>query len=88
MVLMLVQLKFGSEGCFPTNVDYSDGDYAVNEQVTVTMQVRYDNATHYEGDNDTFKRKNSSRKPSETVETGSHNRRITFILEVAPGMEF
>ena len=40
------------EGCFLTNVDYSDSDYATNEPVTVTMQVRYDNATHYQGDND------------------------------------
>jgi len=40
------------EGCFLTNVDYSDSDYSTNEPVTVTMQVRYDNATHYQGDND------------------------------------
>lgn len=40
------------EGCFFTNVDYSDSDYSTNEPVTVTMQVRYDNATHYQGDND------------------------------------
>jgi hypothetical protein len=40
------------EGCFLTNVDYSDGDYSTNDPVTVTMQVRYDNATHYQGDND------------------------------------
>ena len=40
------------EGCFLTNVDYSDSDYSANDPVTVTMQVRYDNATHYQGDND------------------------------------
>ena len=40
------------EGCFFTNVDYSDSDYSTNEPITVTMQVRYDNATHYQGDND------------------------------------
>lgn len=40
------------EGCFLTNVDYSDGDYSANDPVTITMTVRYDNATHYQGDND------------------------------------
>ena len=40
------------EGCFLTNVDYSDSDYSANDPVTVTMQVRYDNATHYQGSND------------------------------------
>ena len=39
------------EGCFLTNVDYSDSDYGTNEAVTVSMQIRYDNATHYQGDN-------------------------------------
>lgn len=40
------------EGCFLTNVDYSDSDYSANDPVQIVMQVRYDNATHYEGDND------------------------------------
>lgn len=40
------------EGCFLTNVDYSETDYTATDPVTVTMQVRYDNATHYQGDND------------------------------------
>jgi hypothetical protein len=40
------------EGCFLTNVDYSDGDYSANDPVQITMQIRYDNATHYQGDND------------------------------------
>jgi hypothetical protein len=40
------------EGCFLTNVDYSDSDYSANDPVTITLQVRYDNATHYQGDND------------------------------------
>lgn len=40
------------EGCFLTNVDYSDSDYSATDPVTITMQVRYDNATHYQGDND------------------------------------
>jgi len=37
------------EGCFLTNVDYSDSDYATNEPVTVSMTVRYDNAIHLKG---------------------------------------
>jgi len=40
------------EGCFLTNVDYSDSDYSANDPVQITMQIRYDNATHYEGSND------------------------------------
>jgi hypothetical protein len=40
------------EGCFLTNVDYSDSDYSANDPVQITMTVRYDNATHYQGDND------------------------------------
>ena len=40
------------EGCFLTNVDYSDSDYAANDPVQITLQVRYDNATHYQGSND------------------------------------
>jgi len=37
------------EGCFLTNVDYSDSDYSTNEPVQITMTVRYDNAIHYKG---------------------------------------
>jgi hypothetical protein len=40
------------EGCFLTNVDYSDQDYEGNEPVTISMTIRFDNATHFEGDND------------------------------------
>lgn len=40
------------EGCFLTNVDYSDSDYSASDPVQITLQVRYDNATHYQGDND------------------------------------
>jgi hypothetical protein len=40
------------EGCFLTNVDYSDSDYSANDPVQITLQIRYDNATHYQGDND------------------------------------
>ena len=37
------------EGCFPTNTDYSDADYAINEPVTVSLTIRYDNAIHEKG---------------------------------------
>ena len=39
------------EGCFLTNVDYSESDYSASDPVQITMTVRYDNATHYQGDN-------------------------------------
>jgi hypothetical protein len=38
------------EGCFLTNVDYSDADYSATDPVQIIMSVRYDNATQYEGD--------------------------------------
>lgn len=31
-------------GCFLTNVNYNDVDYNSNDPVTITMQIRYDNA--------------------------------------------
>ena len=37
------------EGCFITNTDYSDADYATNEPVTVSLTIRYDNALHEVG---------------------------------------
>ena len=40
------------EGCFLQNVDYADSDYSANDPVMITLNVRYDNATHYQGDND------------------------------------
>jgi hypothetical protein len=40
------------EGCFLTAVAYLDADYASNDPLTIEMTVRYDNATHYQGDND------------------------------------
>ena len=40
------------EGCFLTQSDYSEEDYSSNDQQTVTMMIRYDNATHFQGDND------------------------------------
>jgi hypothetical protein len=38
------------EGCFLTNVDYSDHDYATNDPVQITIQVRYDNASQLNAD--------------------------------------
>ena len=38
------------EGCFLTQADYSDSDYATNEPVQITMTIRYDNAIHVAGD--------------------------------------
>jgi hypothetical protein len=40
------------EGCFMTNIDYDQSEYTTSEPVTISMQVRFDNATHYQGDND------------------------------------
>lgn len=41
------------EGCFLTNVDYGDMNYTSGtETVKITITVRFDNATHYQGDND------------------------------------
>lgn len=40
------------EGCFLRNVDYTDHDYGTNDPVTISMTIRYDNATHYQGSND------------------------------------
>ena len=38
------------EGCFLTNIDYSESDYATSEPVTVSMTVRMDNCVHEAGD--------------------------------------
>ncbi len=40
--------KWLLEGCFITNVDYDQGDYAASDPVLVTLQIRYDNALHYD----------------------------------------
>ena len=32
------------EGCFITNADYSQTDYAVSDPVTITLTLQYDNA--------------------------------------------
>src|SRR6056300_978400 len=59
------------EGCFLTNVDYSESDYSANDPVQVIMTVRYDNAIHFEGDNDVNGRTVSGNPFPETVETGT-----------------
>lgn len=38
------------QGCFLTNIDYSESDYATSEPVTVSMTVRMDNCIHEAGD--------------------------------------
>ena len=32
------------EGCFLTNTDYSQTDYAVSDPVTISLTIQYDNA--------------------------------------------
>lgn len=39
------------EGCFLTNVNYSDSDYSANDPVQITLTVRFDNALHVAGSN-------------------------------------
>lgn len=56
------------EGCFLQNIDYSDSDYATNEPVTIAMTVRFDNATHYQGDNDVNGRVESGNPFPENVD--------------------
>ena len=41
------------EGCWITNVSYSDGDYSKGEDQQITMSIRYDNATNLTGQNNT-----------------------------------
>ena len=43
---------FYLEGAFLQNVTYGQQDYSVNDPVQITMTVRFDNCTHYQGDND------------------------------------
>lgn len=42
---------FYLEGCHLQNVDYGANDYSVNDPVTISMTIRFDNCTHYQGDN-------------------------------------
>ena len=41
------------EGCFITQTDYSDSDYATNEPVQITMTIRFDNAIHQDPESGT-----------------------------------
>lgn len=59
------------EGCFLTNVDYSDSDYTTNDPVTIQMTVRFDNATHYQGDNDINGRVDGGNPFPDTVEVNT-----------------
>jgi len=53
------------EGCFLTNVDYSESDYATSEPVTVSMTVRMDNCLHTAGTTSVI-------NPDQGLMTGSH----------------
>jgi len=59
------------EGCFLTNVDYSDSDYSASDPITITMTLRYDNAIHFEGDNDVNGRTVGGNPFPETVGTST-----------------
>lgn len=37
------------EGCYLTNVDYSDNDYSAGDVLEISLTIRYDNATHSDG---------------------------------------
>ena len=57
------------EGCFFTNVDYGDLDYSSSDMVTIVAQIQYDNAIHFEGDNDSNGRVIGGNPFPATVET-------------------
>lgn len=60
------------EGCFIQNANYSDSDYSANEPVQITLAIRFDNATHYEGDNDINGRVSGGNPFPETVSVGNN----------------
>lgn len=60
------------EGCFIQNANYSDSDYSANEPVQITLAIRFDNATHYEGDNDINGRVAGGNPFPETVSVGNN----------------
>lgn len=60
------------EGCFLQNVNYSDSDYSANEPVQITLAVRFDNATHYEGDNNINNRVDGGDPFPQTVTVGNN----------------
>jgi hypothetical protein len=37
------------EGCFLSSTEYEDFDYSSSEQMSITMTIRYDNATQSGG---------------------------------------
>ena len=55
------------EGCFLTNVDYSDQDYSATDPVQIIMTIKYDNATQYDTDS-------SPLSPAPSAGTVSTNR--------------
>ena len=38
------------EGCYISNIQYGESNYATTDQQTVTATIRYDNAQHGAGD--------------------------------------
>lgn len=59
------------EGCFLTTVNYGDNDYSASDAATIELTVRFDNATHYQGDNDVNGRVNSGNPFPDSVELNS-----------------
>lgn len=59
------------EGCFLTTVNYGDNDYSASDSATIELTVRFDNATHYQGDNDVNGRVNSGNPFPDSVELNS-----------------
>jgi len=55
------------EGCFLTNVDYSEQDYSATDPVQIVMTIKYDNATQYDTDS-------SPLSPAPSAGTVSTNR--------------
>lgn len=37
------------EGCWLTNVDYGDNDYAAGDIIPISLTIKFDNATHSDG---------------------------------------
>ena len=40
---------WGLYGCYISDIQYGDSNYATSDQQQLTMTIRYDNATHGEG---------------------------------------
>jgi len=56
------------EGCFLTTVNYGDNDYSASDSATIELTIRFDNATHYQGDNDINGRVNGGNPFPDSVE--------------------